>query len=149
MTVGPDAPTGKPDKKTEGCRVTLVRERAKLPPEVEAQLKAEQLNPDEWYGGGGLWTLPDTATLGYARPNGKVTLKMVWWRDQDGMLTINAISPKTGETVKGEIPGLYPAPGLQPVALALPHLGCWHITASLGATSVRLVVDAARSSAPD
>ncbi|MFD0884417.1 hypothetical protein ACFQ08_07600 [Streptosporangium algeriense] len=145
MTVGPDVP----GKKTKGCPVTGLRSRGDMPRDVDEQFRQEQLSPGDWYGVGGLWTLLDTTDLAYKRSGGMVTVKTVWWRDHDERLTVEAVSVKTGETVRGESPGPYPVPGAQPISLPLPHLGCWHVTASLGGTKVRFITDVARIAAPD
>ncbi|MFC3985835.1 hypothetical protein [Streptosporangium jomthongense] len=140
VTVGP----GVPGKKTKGCPVTKLRSRGDMPQDVGEQFRQEQLTPGDWYGVGGLWTLLDTTDVAYKRSGETVAVKTVWWRDRDEALTVEAVSVKTGETVRGESPGPYPVPGVQPISLPLPHLGCWHVSASLGGTKVSFITDVAR-----
>lgn len=144
-TVGPDLPK----KKAKGCAVTKLRSRGEMPPDVNEQFQQEQLNPDDWYGAGGLWTLLDTTDTAYKRSGGIMTLRTVWWRDHDEALTVEAVATKTGETVQGESPGPYPVPGVQPISLPLPHLGCWHVTATFGETKVSFITDVSRLAGPD
>ncbi len=145
VTVGPDVPTGR----SRACPVTRVSDRPDaLPPEVDRQMRARNSDPADWYGGGGLWVLLDTARYAYPQPDGKLGVKVPWWRVLDGPLTVDAVSPETGETVRGEVPGGYTVPGFQASGLVLPHLGCWHVTATLVATRVRYVVKVIRNPAP-
>ncbi|MEV8631812.1 hypothetical protein AB0395_09160 [Streptosporangium sp. NPDC051023] len=109
-----------------------------------AWLRAQQADRQDgsgWYGGGGLWTFPEAARYAYQDGKGALRIKMPWWPGRDEKLTIRLVSLRTGETVEGDVPGGYRAPGFQPTGLPVPYKGCWHITGTLGATQVRLVVD--------
>ncbi|MFD0890117.1 hypothetical protein ACFQ08_36710, partial [Streptosporangium algeriense] len=123
--------------------VTEVAERPGRPPAtLLAWLDSQGVkDPAGWYGAGDLWTFPEATRYAFPQDGGGLRIKMPWWRGRDERLTLRLVSLRTGETVEGDVPGGYHAPGFQPTGLPVPYPGCWHITGALGTTRIRLVVD--------
>ncbi|GAA3080053.1 hypothetical protein [Streptosporangium carneum] len=125
------------------CQATRTSDRPAQPSdEMRRKLQAMGGDPAAWYGEKGLWVVLETSRFAYAAKEGEEAhIKMPWWRERDEQLTFQATSLQTGETVVGDVPGGYAAPGFQASGVDLPHLGCWRVTGALGATRVSFVLD--------
>ena len=98
---------------------------------------------ETWYGGDGLWAGLDRSYAGrwYASTDGDDRMKVMWWREVVGRLTVE------GRRLDGEAPPLesrvptgYGEAGYQLGALAFPTEGCWEVVGRVGETEIRFVV---------
>lgn len=131
VPTAPAATPGAGDTSPEACPITPY-----------AAAEPAYAYTETWYGGDGLWAGLDRGYGGrwYASVGGDDLMKVMWWREVVGRLTIE------GRRLGAEAPGLeawipdYGLSGYQLGALAFPTEGCWEVVGRVGDTELRFVV---------
>lgn len=89
-----------------------------------------------------LWPLGViVATASVIQPDGSIAIKLPWWRNVNGGLTITAVRLDTpARDAKTDVPTGYGSRGFQPSDLVFPTQGCRKVTGRVGKTSLAFVV---------
>jgi hypothetical protein len=102
--------------------------------------------PPVFHGNGKLWVKlwplgVIVATASVIQPDGSIAIKLPWWRNLNGALTITAVRLDThAPAVKADVPAGYGNYGFQPSDVVFPTQGCWKVTGRVGKTSLGFVV---------
>jgi hypothetical protein len=97
------------------------------------------------YRAGPLWVAlyPDgvvQATPDDVRKGGSIAIKFGWWREVEGKLAIQGRRlDAPAAAVQARIPSGYGRGGFQSTAVIFAGPGCWEVTGSVGAASLRFV----------
>jgi hypothetical protein len=98
---------------------------------------------ETWHGVDGLWAGLDRSYQGrwYASTGGDDRMKVMWWREVRGSLTIEGKRlDADAPPLDAWIPDGYGETGYQLGALAFPTEGCWEVVGRVGEVEIRFVV---------
>lgn len=118
------------------CPVT--RPNGQVPPGEAAS------NSSRYLGNGALWTdlypSPLRPRPDDVRNDGRIVIKVPWWRGVRGRLTITGRRlDASAPPLSAWIPTGYGRRGFQSTAITFPAPGCWEVTGRVGDASLRFV----------
>jgi hypothetical protein len=108
-----------------------------------SQPPGEKTISTEYHGNGALWTVlpPDGILLVRRESDGRLSMKVPWWRGVTGTLAIEGRRLDGSGIFSAHVPDGYGDSGFQATGVYFSSEGCWEVVGRVGSAELIFTVD--------